>query len=107
MSIIVGLLTADATCLEGALKIKEVSYMHSEGVSLVCTSLIVDPRGRTQARTPCPRRRAPPVSLALFFAHFRVIFIMTKDSLYPKVQSALAQVTARKGRPSELTSEPR
>ena len=26
---------------------------------------------------------------------------MTKDSLYPKVQSALAQVTARKGRPSE------
>jgi glucosamine 6-phosphate synthetase-like amidotransferase/phosphosugar isomerase protein len=30
-----------------------------------------------------------------------VIFIMTRDSLYPKVQSALAQVTARKGRPSE------
>ena len=27
---------------------------------------------------------------------------MTRDSLYPKVQSALAQVTARKGRPSEL-----
>lgn len=25
--------TAVATCLEGALKIKEVSYMHSEGVS--------------------------------------------------------------------------
>lgn len=24
----------DATCLEGALKIKEVSYMHSEGVSV-------------------------------------------------------------------------
>lgn len=27
------LMGADATCLEGALKIKEVSYMHSEGVS--------------------------------------------------------------------------
>jgi hypothetical protein len=27
------LFTPDATCLEGALKIKEVSYMHSEGVS--------------------------------------------------------------------------
>jgi hypothetical protein len=26
------LLSPDATCLEGALKIKEVSYMHSEGV---------------------------------------------------------------------------
>lgn len=25
-------LPLDATCLEGALKIKEVSYMHSEGV---------------------------------------------------------------------------
>jgi glucosamine--fructose-6-phosphate aminotransferase (isomerizing) len=28
------LMKVDATCLEGALKIKEVSYMHSEGVSL-------------------------------------------------------------------------
>ena len=27
-----GELTPDATCLEGALKIKEVSYMHSEGI---------------------------------------------------------------------------
>jgi glucosamine 6-phosphate synthetase-like amidotransferase/phosphosugar isomerase protein len=29
----VWLTRSDATCLEGALKIKEVSYMHSEGVS--------------------------------------------------------------------------
>lgn len=34
-----------------------------------------------------------------------VIFIMTRDSLYPKVQSALAQVTARKGRPSEFNDQ--
>lgn len=27
-------LLSDATCLEGALKIKEVSYMHSEGVRI-------------------------------------------------------------------------
>ncbi len=27
---------------------------------------------------------------------------MTRDSLYPKVQSALAQVTARKGQPSKF-----
>ncbi len=30
-----------ATCLEGALKIKEVSYMHSEGVSLGCSVVVV------------------------------------------------------------------
>ena len=30
---LIKLTIADATCLEGALKIKEVSYMHSEGVS--------------------------------------------------------------------------
>ena len=39
--------------------------------------------------------------LALIDEHLPVIFIMTQDSLYPKVQNALAQVTARKGRPSE------
>jgi glucosamine--fructose-6-phosphate aminotransferase (isomerizing) len=31
---------------------------------------------------------------------------MTRDSLYPKVQSALAQVTARKGQPSESIGIP-
>jgi glucosamine 6-phosphate synthetase-like amidotransferase/phosphosugar isomerase protein len=35
-------------------------------------------------------------------SHARVIFIMTRDSLYPKVASALAQVTARKGRPGRF-----
>jgi glucosamine--fructose-6-phosphate aminotransferase (isomerizing) len=39
--------------------------------------------------------------LALVDEHLPVIFIMTRDSLYPKVQSALAQVTARKGQPSK------
>ncbi|WVR06378.1 glutamine-fructose-6-phosphate transaminase (isomerizing) [Kwoniella sp. DSM 27419] len=67
-----------ATCLEGALKIKEVSYMHSEGI--LAGELKHGP-------------------LALVDEHLPVIFIMTRDSLYPKVQSALAQVTARKGRP--------
>ncbi|KAI9632044.1 uncharacterized protein MKK02DRAFT_41687 [Dioszegia hungarica] len=67
-----------ATCLEGALKIKEVSYMHSEGI--LAGELKHGP-------------------LALIDEHLPVIFIMTRDSLYPKVQSALAQVTARKGRP--------
>ncbi|KAI8852695.1 hypothetical protein BC829DRAFT_440553 [Chytridium lagenaria] len=68
----------NATCLEGALKIKEVSYMHSEGI--LAGELKHGP-------------------LALVDENMPVILIMTKDSLYPKVQSALQQVTARKGAP--------
>ncbi|WRT67797.1 glutamine-fructose-6-phosphate transaminase (isomerizing) [Kwoniella shivajii] len=73
-----------ATCLEGALKIKEVSYMHSEGI--LAGELKHGP-------------------LALIDEHLPVIFIMTRDSLYPKVQSALSQVTARKGRPIIICNE--
>jgi glucosamine--fructose-6-phosphate aminotransferase (isomerizing) len=68
----------NATCLEGALKIKEVSYMHSEGI--LAGELKHGP-------------------LALIDENMPVILVMTKDSLYPKVQSALQQVTARKGQP--------
>ena len=67
-----------ATCLEGALKIKEVCYMHSEGI--LAGELKHGP-------------------LALIDANMAVILIMTKDSLYPKVQTALSQVTARSGKP--------
>ncbi|ORZ12261.1 hypothetical protein BCR42DRAFT_420317 [Absidia repens] len=67
-----------ATCLEGALKIKEISYMHSEGILA----------GELKHGT-----------LALVDENMPVILIMTKDSLYPKVQSALSQVTSRKGQP--------
>ncbi|XJO73997.1 hypothetical protein BDV3_004884 [Batrachochytrium dendrobatidis] len=67
-----------ATCLEGALKIKEVSYMHSEGI--LAGELKHGP-------------------LALIDENMPVILVMTNDSLYPKVQSALQQVTARKGQP--------
>ncbi|KAI9216782.1 L-glutamine D-fructose 6-phosphate amidotransferase [Blastocladiella britannica] len=68
----------NATCLEGALKIKEVSYMHSEGI--LAGELKHGP-------------------LALIDENMPVILVMTKDSFYPKVQSALEQVTARKGKP--------
>ncbi|KAJ3379869.1 glutamine--fructose-6-phosphate transaminase (isomerizing), partial [Lobulomyces angularis] len=68
----------NATCLEGALKIKEISYMHSEGI--LAGELKHGP-------------------LALIDENMPVILIMTKDSLYPKVQSALEQVSARKGKP--------
>ena len=69
-----------ATCLEGALKIKEVAYCHCEGI--LAGELKHGP-------------------LALIDEHLPVILIMTQDSLYPKVQSALQQVKARKGQPSE------
>jgi len=52
----------NATCLEGALKIKEVSYMHSEGI--LAGELKHGP-------------------LALVDENMPVILIMTKDSLYP------------------------
>ncbi|CAO3663574.1 unnamed protein product [Rhizopus stolonifer] len=68
----------NATCLEGALKIKEISYIHSEGIF----------SGEL--------KHGP---LALIDEHMPVILLMTQDSLYPKVQSALQQVTARKGSP--------
>jgi len=43
--------------------------------------------------------------LALIDENMPVIIIMTRDSLYPKVQSALAQVTARKGAPIIICCE--
>lgn len=73
-----------ATCLEGALKIKEISYMHSEGI--LAGELKHGP-------------------LALIDENMPVIIIMTQDSLYPKVQSAFAQITARKARPVVLCNE--
>ena len=73
-----------ATCLEGALKIKEISYMHSEGI--LAGELKHGP-------------------LALVDENMPVIIIMTQDSLYPKVQSAFAQITARKARPVVLCNE--
>ncbi|KAF6764102.1 hypothetical protein DFP72DRAFT_413660 [Ephemerocybe angulata] len=73
-----------ATCLEGALKIKEISYMHSEGI--LAGELKHGP-------------------LALIDENMPVIIIMTQDSLYPKVQSAFAQITARKAAPIILCNE--
>lgn len=67
-----------ATCLEGALKIKELSYIHCEGI--LAGELKHGP-------------------LALIDENIPIIIIMTKDSYYPKVQSALQQVQARKGLP--------
>ncbi|XP_061786004.1 glutamine--fructose-6-phosphate aminotransferase [isomerizing] 2 isoform X1 [Nerophis lumbriciformis] len=67
-----------ATCLEGALKIKEITYMHSEGI--LAGELKHGP-------------------LALIDKHMPVIMIIMKDACYSKCQNALQQVTARSGRP--------
>ncbi|KAI6116224.1 hypothetical protein F5141DRAFT_1187539 [Pisolithus sp. B1] len=73
-----------ATCLEGALKIKEIAYMHSEGI--LAGELKHGP-------------------LALIDENMPVIIVMTQDSLYPKVQSAFSQITARKAQPIVICNE--
>lgn len=67
-----------ATALEGALKIKEISYMHSEGVLA----------GELKHGV-----------LALVDENLPIIVLATRDSLFPKVMSAVEQVVARSGNP--------
>ncbi|KAJ3604221.1 hypothetical protein NHX12_028962 [Muraenolepis orangiensis] len=67
-----------ATCLEGALKIKEITYMHSEGI--LAGELKHGP-------------------LALVDNLMPVIMIIMRDHTYVKCQNALQQVVARQGRP--------
>uniref|UniRef100_A0A673IHK9 glutamine--fructose-6-phosphate transaminase (isomerizing) n=1 Tax=Sinocyclocheilus rhinocerous TaxID=307959 RepID=A0A673IHK9_9TELE len=67
-----------ATCLEGALKIKEITYMHSEGI--LAGELKHGP-------------------LALVDKLMPVIMIIMRDHTYTKCQNALQQVVARQGRP--------
>ncbi|XP_006003531.1 glutamine--fructose-6-phosphate aminotransferase [isomerizing] 2 [Latimeria chalumnae] len=73
-----------ATCLEGALKIKEITYMHSEGI--LAGELKHGP-------------------LALIDKQMPVIMILVKDPCYKKCQNALQQVTARQGRPILICSK--
>ncbi|XP_072295263.1 glutamine--fructose-6-phosphate aminotransferase [isomerizing] 2 [Eucyclogobius newberryi] len=73
-----------ATCLEGALKIKEITYMHSEGI--LAGELKHGP-------------------LALVDKHMPVIMIIMKDGCYTKCQNALQQVAARSGRPIIICSQ--
>lgn len=67
-----------ATCLEGALKIKELTYMHSEGI--LAGELKHGP-------------------LALVDKAMPVMMVLTRDPVFPKCMNALQQVTARDGRP--------
>lgn len=67
-----------STCLEGALKIKELTYMHCEGIQ----------SGEL--------KHGP---LALVDETVPIIMIIMRDNVHSKCMNALQQVTARKGRP--------
>jgi glucosamine--fructose-6-phosphate aminotransferase (isomerizing) len=68
----------NATCLEGALKVKEISYLHSEGI--LAGELKHGP-------------------LALVEESMPIFFIATQDDAYSRVQNAIEQVKARQGKP--------
>ena len=65
------------TALEGALKLKEISYIHAEGY-------------------PAAEMKHGPI--ALIDANMPVVIIVPKDALYDKVMSNIQEVRARKGR---------
>ncbi|QCR24051.1 glutamine--fructose-6-phosphate transaminase (isomerizing) [Pontibacter sp. SGAir0037] len=70
--------------LEGALKLKEISYIHAEGY-------------------PAAEMKHGPI--ALIDENMPVVFIATKDSSYEKVVSNIQEVRARKGRVIAIVTE--
>jgi len=73
-----------ATCLEGALKVKELTYMHSEGIQA----------GEL--------KHGP---LALVDSTVPIIMILMRDHVFTKCMNALQQVTARDGQPILIVEE--
>lgn len=72
------------TALEGALKLKEISYIHAEGM-------------------PAAEMKHGPI--ALITKNMPVVFIATKNSQYDKVVSNIEEVRARKGRVIAVATE--
>ncbi|HTH54869.1 MAG TPA: glutamine--fructose-6-phosphate transaminase (isomerizing) [Cyclobacteriaceae bacterium] len=70
--------------LEGALKLKEISYIHAEGY-------------------PAAEMKHGPI--ALIDEEMPVVFIATKDASYEKVVSNIQEVKARKGRVIAIVTE--
>lgn len=70
--------------LEGALKLKEISYIHAEGY-------------------PAAEMKHGPI--ALIDENMPVVCIATKDSSYDKIVSNIQEVCARKGRVIAIVSE--
>lgn len=72
------------TCLEGSLKIKEISYIHSEGI--LAGELKHGP-------------------LALVTPDIGIIMVITNDKFYDKSHNAFEQICARGGKPIVICSE--
>jgi len=70
--------------LEGALKLKEISYIHAEGY-------------------PAAEMKHGPI--ALIDENMPVVFICTRDSAYDKVMNNMSEVRARKGRIIAIATE--
>ncbi len=70
--------------LEGALKLKEISYIHAEGY-------------------PAAEMKHGPI--ALIDENMPVVFIATKDESYDKIVSNVDQVVSRKGRVISVVTE--
>jgi glucosamine--fructose-6-phosphate aminotransferase (isomerizing) len=70
--------------LEGALKLKEISYIHAEGY-------------------PAAEMKHGPI--ALIDEEMPVVFIATKDGSYEKIVSNIQEVRARKGRVIAIVTE--
>ncbi|MBI3539419.1 MAG: glutamine--fructose-6-phosphate transaminase (isomerizing) [Candidatus Eisenbacteria bacterium] len=70
--------------LEGALKLKEISYIHAEGY-------------------PAAEMKHGPI--ALIDENMPVVFICTRDSAYDKVMNNMMEVRARKGRIIAVATE--
>ena len=70
--------------LEGALKLKEISYIHAEGY-------------------PAAEMKHGPI--ALIDENMPVVFIAPKDAVYSKIVSNVEEVKARKGRVIALVTE--
>ncbi|WP_153795731.1 glutamine--fructose-6-phosphate transaminase (isomerizing) [Foetidibacter luteolus] len=70
--------------LEGALKLKEISYIHAEGY-------------------PAAEMKHGPI--ALVDEHLPVVFVATKDSYHEKVVSNMQEIKARKGKVIAVITE--
>jgi len=73
-----------AVALEGALKLKEISYIHAEGYAAA------------------EMKHGP---IALVDEHLPIVFVAPKDEVYQKVLSNLAEVHARGGDITAVTTE--
>ncbi len=70
--------------LEGALKLKEISYIHAEGY-------------------PAAEMKHGPI--ALVDEHLPVVFVATRDSYHEKVLSNMQEIKARKGKVIAVINE--